>query len=192
MRSRLVLEPHVPPSCQRYSAPQSPINVIIFRPFDRSRTASISARSASERRNRNTFRLSSGCSETPRRVPWVCCSPILGTRGMRSRRRAVLLFQERKKRRSTSTFVMMVEREKHKGKFDIPTRTAPTNGWSRTHRTATLAMLAPPWRSPILRSTARSRWKRVQSPHTLVIASRYYVSGARTKKNKGAISKRSG
>ena len=36
-----------------------------------------------------------------------------------------------------------------------------------------LAMLTPPWRSPILRNTVRSRWKRVQSPHTLVIASRY-------------------
>ena len=56
--------------CQRYSAPQSPISVIIFRPFERSRTASISARSVSERRNLNTFRLSSGCSETPRRVPF--------------------------------------------------------------------------------------------------------------------------
>jgi len=54
---------------QRYSAPQSPINVIIFRPFERSRTASMSARSASDRWNLNTFRLSSGCSETPRRVP---------------------------------------------------------------------------------------------------------------------------
>lgn len=108
--------------CQRYSAPQSPINVIILRPFDRWRTASISARSESERRNRNTFRLSSGCSETPRRVP---------------------------------------------------TRTAPTNGWSRTQRTAMLAMLTPPWRSPTLRNMVRSRWKRPQSPHTLVIASRY-------------------
>ena len=46
--------------------------MIIFRPFERSRTASISARSASERRNLNTLRLSSGCSDTPRRVPfWV-------------------------------------------------------------------------------------------------------------------------
>jgi hypothetical protein len=54
---------------QRYSAPQSPISVIIFRPFERSSTASISARSASESRNLNTLRLSSGCSETPRRVP---------------------------------------------------------------------------------------------------------------------------
>ena len=35
------------------------------------------------------------------------------------------------------------------------------------------AMLAPPWRSPIRRNTVRSRWKRAQSPHTLVIASRY-------------------
>lgn len=57
--------------CQRYSAPQSPISVIIFRPFERWRTASISARSVSERRNLNTFRLSSGCSETPRRVPFL-------------------------------------------------------------------------------------------------------------------------
>jgi hypothetical protein len=63
---------HSPPQipCQRYSAPQSPIRVIIFRPFERSRTASISVRSASERRNLNAFRLSSGCSETPRRVPF--------------------------------------------------------------------------------------------------------------------------
>lgn len=59
------------------------------------------------------------------------------------------------------------------GGFDVPTRTAPTNGWSRTHRTAMLAMPTPPWRSPILRNTVSSRWKRVQSPHTRVIASRY-------------------
>ena len=66
-------------------------------------------------------------------------------------------------------------RSKEDGKVDVgvPTRTAPTNGWSRTHRTAMFAMLAPPWRSPILRNTVRSRWKRAQSPHTLVIASRY-------------------
>ena len=68
-----VSSPQTPPPtpfCQRYSAPQSPINVIILRPFERSRTTSISARSASESLNLNTLRLSSGCSETPRRVPF--------------------------------------------------------------------------------------------------------------------------
>ena len=64
------LPPLLLSTIQRYSAPQSPISVIIFRPFERSRTASISARSASESRNLNTLRLSSGCSETPRRVPF--------------------------------------------------------------------------------------------------------------------------
>jgi len=59
-----------PSDHQRYSAPQSPIREIIFLPFERSRMSSISARSASERRNLNTFMLSSGCSETPRRVPF--------------------------------------------------------------------------------------------------------------------------
>ena len=34
-------------------------------------------------------------------------------------------------------------------------------------------MLAPPWRSPIVRNTVSNRWKRAQSPHTRVIASRY-------------------
>jgi hypothetical protein len=36
------------------------------------------------------------------------------------------------------------EKNRDKGEFDVPTRTAPTNGWSRTHRTAILAMLTPP------------------------------------------------
>ena len=147
---------------QRYSAPQSPINVIIFRPFDRSRTASISARSVSERRKRNTFRLSSGCSETPRRVPFF--ELFSGTT------RNVIVDSKRRGE-ELGLFVYMINKWNF---LSVPTRTAPTNGWSRTHLTAMLAMLTPPWRSPILRSTVRSRWKRAQSPHTLVITSRYY------------------
>lgn len=56
-------------SSQRYSAPQSPITVIILWPFERSNTASISAISFSESRMRKTFRLSSGCSDIPNREP---------------------------------------------------------------------------------------------------------------------------
>lgn len=51
--------------------------------------------------------------------------------------------------------------------------TAPTHGWSSTQRVATLAMLAPPWRSPMARSTARSAWNSGQSPHAFTIMSRY-------------------
>ena len=179
------LLPSFPPRsffCQRYSAPQSPINVIIFRPFDRSRTASISARSESERRNRNTFRLSSGCSETPRRVPFVGGGG--GWSKVRREERTtrnviaiwVVCYSKRGKKQNVEVHVRPIEKGEKtetKRKCDLPTRTAPTNGWSRTHRTAMLAMLAPPWRSPTLRNTVRSRWKRAQSPHTLVIASRY-------------------
>jgi hypothetical protein len=80
------------------------------------------------------------------------------------------------------------------GDFDVPTRTAPTNGWSRTHRTAILAMLTPPWRSPILRNTESSRWKRVQSPHTRVIASRYChcFQKKNTRREKGGAERQRG
>ena len=50
-----------------------------------------------------------------------------------------------KKREKEGTMRQTIEEGKDiKREFDVPTRTAPTNGWSRTHRTAMLAMLTPP------------------------------------------------
>lgn len=58
--------------------------------------------------------------------------------------------------------------------LDIPTNTAPTKGWSRTQRVATLAMLFPPCLSPIARSTLNSDWSSSHVPHDIKMTSRYY------------------
>lgn len=58
----------------------------------------------------------------------------------------------------------------------LPTRTAPTNGWSKTHRVAMFAILRPPWRWPMVRSVFKSDWKRVQLPQALTIISRYLLT----------------
>jgi hypothetical protein len=55
--------------CQRYSAPQSPIVVIIWLPLDLSRTSLISLLSFSLNLKPKTRSLSSVCSETPKRAP---------------------------------------------------------------------------------------------------------------------------
>jgi hypothetical protein len=56
-------------SLHRYSAPQSPIVAIISLLFVFFSTASIASLSASVKRKPKAFWLSSGCSETPNRVP---------------------------------------------------------------------------------------------------------------------------
>lgn len=56
---------------------------------------------------------------------------------------------------------------------NIPTITAPTAGWSRTHRVAMFAMLNLPCRSPIRRKMTRRDWKSSQLPQAFLIMSRY-------------------
>lgn len=170
--------------------------MIIFRPFERSRTASISARSASERRNLNTLRLSSGCSDTPRRVPfWVWkgggSSQPSQAKSLIDSRNEVEKKGEGEGRlgqKGGAALRSGVEKKNSRlwgkggrSQVDAPTRTAPTKEWSRTHRTATFAMVAPPCRSPIFRNTARSCWNKAQSPHARVMASKYCWNNNKTR-----------